>query len=345
VTPSLWRIAKWVAGGGLILGIVWLNRKELLDALSQSFDWSLLGIAGLLWLAGVVLTFFRWFLLVRAQELPFRQVDAVRLGFVSYLFSIVLPGSIGGDLVKAGFLAREQRRRTIAIATIIIDRVIGLYGLILLATLVGLCFWDSIWSIPQLRWMLVFVWGVAGGVMLGVAFVPFLPLGADPIIHRLRRMSHGGMILGEFVRAAQMYRHKASVLAMATALAVIGHFGFVLSFYFCALAVPGNTPSLEAHYLIIPIGMVVQSVPLTPGNIGVSEGVFNELYRLVDPSLEVKGMLVSLAQRLVTWCVAIIGFVFYLPLRRTVRQVIDETPIQPPDGRVPAAHAPVRVRT
>jgi uncharacterized protein (TIRG00374 family) len=343
VRRTLWRTGKWLAGIGLSVGIVWLNWDKLLEAARGDFDWHLLLLAGFVCLAGVVLTFFRWYVLVRAQELPFRQVDALRLGFIGYLFSIVLPGTIGGDLVKAGFVAREQRRRTIAIATIIIDRVIGLFGLFLLAALVGLLYYQEIWGIGQLRWITLFVWAVAGGGVLFLGLLAVLPLRAEPLIRRFQGRSRFGRVLAELVRALQMYKHKAGVLVMATALALVGHMAFVLSFYFSALAVvPGDTPSLQAHYLIIPVGMVVQAVPLTPGNIGVSEGAFNELYRLVDPNLQVKGMLVSLSQRLVTWAVALIGLGFYLPLRRTVRLVMAETQLPPAaDGPAAVPTAPV----
>src|SRR5262249_62009496 len=83
------------------------------------------------------LTFARWFVLVRALELPFRLRDAVRLGLAGFFFNIFLAGEIGGDVVKAAFLAREQSRRTAAVATVLVDRVGGLAGLFWPAALVG----------------------------------------------------------------------------------------------------------------------------------------------------------------------------------------------------------------
>ncbi len=56
----------------------------------------------------VSLTFVRWYLLVRALGLHFRLLDAFRLGFLGYLFNFVSVGSVGGDLFKAIFIAREQ---------------------------------------------------------------------------------------------------------------------------------------------------------------------------------------------------------------------------------------------
>ena len=44
---------------------------------------------------------------------------------------------MGGDLFKAIFIAREQPgRRTEAVATVLVDRVIGMYALVLLTSAV-----------------------------------------------------------------------------------------------------------------------------------------------------------------------------------------------------------------
>ena len=83
----------------------------------------------------------RWFLLVRAQNLPFTLTNAMRLGMVGNYFNTLLPGAVGGDVIKAVFLAREQSRRAVAIATIILDRIIGLCGLVWVVAVLGSLFW------------------------------------------------------------------------------------------------------------------------------------------------------------------------------------------------------------
>jgi uncharacterized protein (TIRG00374 family) len=333
VKRRYWQLAKWTAGLGLIGLIVWLNWYDFLEAANLFRDrknlWNLvvnLVIAAAICLPCVVLTFYRWYWLVRAQELPFRRTDAVRLGFISYFFSMVLPGAIAGDVVKAGFVAREQHRRTVAIATIFVDRIVGLFGLVVLTSIMGLIYWEQVRETPQLRLLLFFVWAVTGAGFVAVFLMSFFR--ATPLIHRLTQGSRPSRIVAEVLRALQMYKHKSRDLAVALAMAVVGHVGFVLTFYFCARAVPEETPPLHMHYLIIPVGMVIQSIPLTPGNFGPTEWAFNTLYRMVDPSLGLKGMFVSLANRLVTWFVALIGLGFYLRLRGTVRQVLSESKLE-----------------
>ena len=75
------------------------------------------------------------------QDLPFTLGNAFRLGLLGFFFSTFLPGSVGGDLVKAAGIAREQSRRTVAVATVIMDRIMGLWGLCWLVALLGGGFW------------------------------------------------------------------------------------------------------------------------------------------------------------------------------------------------------------
>ncbi len=92
-------------------------------------------------LTALLLTFVRWYILVRAVDLPFRLTDAIRLGFIGFFFNTLMPGAVGGDAIKAWFLAREQKRRTTAVATVIMDRAIALWALIWFVALLGSVFW------------------------------------------------------------------------------------------------------------------------------------------------------------------------------------------------------------
>ena len=87
-------------------------------------------IAFLIFTAAMVLTLLRWYVLVRALDLPFRMRDALRLGMVGFFFNTFMPGSVGGDIIKAAALAVGQSRRTVAVATVIMDRVIALWALV-----------------------------------------------------------------------------------------------------------------------------------------------------------------------------------------------------------------------
>ena len=55
--------------------------------------------------------------------------DAVRLGFIGNIFNLVIPGAVGGDVIKAAFLCRMQPdKKPQAVASMVLDRILGLLG-------------------------------------------------------------------------------------------------------------------------------------------------------------------------------------------------------------------------
>ena len=53
------------------------------------------------------------------------------------VFNLVIPGGVGGDLIKASYLVRMRIRRTQAVASMVIDRILGLLALFILAAIAG----------------------------------------------------------------------------------------------------------------------------------------------------------------------------------------------------------------
>ena len=115
-------LLKYTIGLGLLAWVIANNWQSsdagpgLREALARPIRFLSFAVAGLFIGLSALVTFVRWYLLVRAQELPFTLVGALRLGAVGYFFNTFLPGSVGGDLVKALGLARAQSRRTVAVA-------------------------------------------------------------------------------------------------------------------------------------------------------------------------------------------------------------------------------------
>ena len=89
--------------------------------------------------AAGLITFVRWWYLVRALEIPCRFIDGIRISFWGYLLNFAPLGIVSGDLVKALMLDHEHpQHRAKAVASVLVDRVIGLYILFLFVTVVSL---------------------------------------------------------------------------------------------------------------------------------------------------------------------------------------------------------------
>jgi uncharacterized membrane protein YbhN (UPF0104 family) len=312
--------ANWAPASGKGLGYVW--QRHVVEG--QPVATGYLAAAFALYSAALTLTLIRWYVLVRAQDLPFRLPDALRLGLVGFFFNTFLPGSVGGDIIKAAALAREQSRRTVAVATVIMDRVLALWGLFWFVALLGGAFWALGRLEGPAAEVSKFVVGSAAAVVAASSLV-WLLLGllpdrrAERFAGRLARLPKVGGSAAEFWRAVWMYRCRQKSVALAFVISWVGFVGFVCAFYCCALALwdgdPANPlPSLTQHFLLVPIGLIIMAVPLFPGGAGIGELGFGLLYEWFGYAAA-NGILGTLVQRVISWVLGLAGYAVYARMR------------------------------
>src|SRR5262249_53166130 len=125
----------------------------------------------------------------------------------------------------------------------------------------------------------------------------------------LGRIPKVGHSLAEFWRAVWMYRLQGRSVLCAIFLSVVGHVGFVLTFYFSALTLSpaDKIPSVQAHFLVVPVGMAIQAGFPSPGGVGGGEYGFGKLYDLLGFAFAA-GVLGSLIQRVITWVLGLAGY-------------------------------------
>ncbi len=84
------------------------GRQAFVNMLAQQKAWGLLAAGFATLLAAILITVVRWWYLVRAVGIDFSLPDALRIGFLGYLFNLAPMGIVGGDLLKAWLLAKEK---------------------------------------------------------------------------------------------------------------------------------------------------------------------------------------------------------------------------------------------
>lgn len=338
MAPRVRKLLIGVLKYGISLSILtWLFWRAAQDEnfaklLQQQKRWDLLLAALVVGLSAVSLTFVRWYLLVRALGIEFSIRDAFRLGFVGYLFNFVTLGVVGGDAVKAAFIAHEQpKRRTEAVATVVIDRLLGLYALFLLASAAFLTVdldavqvrdpqeLQAIKLVCRVSFTLTIV-GAAGMVLLMLPGFTSLW-----IWDTLTGLPKVGGVLERIIGAVRMYRKRLGLMVLVLVMSLATHSLFTFSVFLIALGLPGNEPPLGTHFVIVPIANLAGAIPL-PGGMGAMEAALDALYHAVSPVsvAERQGFVIALGFRIITLLIALIGVVYYLGNRREVKQLLKE---------------------
>ena len=278
----------------------------------QPKRWELMGLALATAFLAIIVSILRWRRLVLAFEIPFTATEALRLGFLGYLLNFISFGSVGGDLFKAILVAKDKpQRRPEAVASVLLDRAIGLLGLILLASISLIAFSGS--SLPA---PLVVIRDWATGVALVSIVALLTAIYAGTWFDRLIDWGSGIPILGEtlarMARALRLLRHQHMTLLSLIVTAVGVHALLAFSIYLISCGAYTEHPSLADHLKVVPPALAAGALPLAPGGLGYQEAALAKLFETL-PNMPVgySGMLVATIYRLVTIVIAGFGLPFY----------------------------------
>jgi uncharacterized membrane protein YbhN (UPF0104 family) len=185
-----------------------MGSVALVTVLAWRLDWHQVGLAFAkldlrLWLAALgvhflaqVISSARWRMLARVLGLAGGQLRFLGYYFIGMFFNLVLPTSVGGDVVRAWYLARQGGEaavgpRTAAVLSVLADRANGLAVLIVVSC-VGLAFYRR----PLPLWVTATVAGLGAAAALGMVLLPVLPRVQQRLPpHRGLRRAVGGAVL------------------------------------------------------------------------------------------------------------------------------------------------------
>ena len=311
---------------GIFVFLFW--QAALNDAFKELFTlenkhWEFLLLAFLCQLVAISITFVRWKWLVTALDVPFTYRDGFRLGFLGLMLNLAPMGIVGGDGIKAYMLARKNPdHRARSIASVVVDRIIGLIGLFFVATFLvwwtGFAFRSE--TLAKGASQLVFWLTGISVVGVGVIMLPIFSKGHFENL--IDRIPFCGVALGKLTRALLLYRdHKICLLA-STFVSLFVHLANGLSLYCVAKGLLSTVPTILEHLVVSPIANLTAMIPLAAGPYEI---VLNELYPLLSggpkPGI---GLFVALGFRFISILAAAVGILYYLASRDELRHVVKE---------------------
>jgi len=317
---------KWVVAISLLALLYYLNHEtfEKFAQQEKPVDWSNALGALALCFAAILLTFYRWFLLLWALEMDVSLKDAMRLGFLGFASNFISLGAVGGDVVKAVVIARHQdTRRMLAVATVLLDRILGLLALFIVGASVAF-FQSSATNHAVFRTTSVLFWtgSIVGLIVFGAVLHPAIP--KSRLVEWMRTWPYVGKLILEFLNGVQLYQKRRKVLVFIVLISVIGHFLMLSSFYFCGIAVNSvkEIPDYFAHLLFMPAAEIAAMIPIAPGGVGTLEASIAYFYALAG-SQEGAGTLMGFTYRAITLLIAGVGIVFYFSDRKKIVEAMD----------------------
>jgi len=300
-------------------GIRWSALREVFAV------WPLTLAALGLMLMGLVLTSWRLCVLFRPRGLGLSLAASTRLTLIGMFFNTSLPGAGGGDLVRMYYGARGHEGRRAEIVTVmVLDRVAGMFALILWPLLVA----PAVFSLWRGNPALTALLGAGAAMAVGMAVVfvvawspMFAPDGRlDGWVRRLP----AGALLAQVMETIAGYRTHRRAVVQAVGISLLSH-TLAMSAALLLARITNPDGFSWAMSILIPMGFMANTIPLTPGGLGVGEAAFDSLFRLAGLH---GGAEVLLGWRLLILAVGLVGLGAYLHGRRD----FVEAPTRPGDS-------------
>lgn len=251
-------LGKVLRVGISVLLLSWIAWNTDWEAMGRSFAYLKVGW----WLASVgllvvtqIVSAWRWQYF--ARELRFERPVWQLAGFyfIGMYFGLVLPTSVGGDVVRAWYLDGGSGRKLAAFGAVFLDRLNGVLVLIAIA-----CVATFFCPLALPDWIPWTVGGIALAAFLGLALLPLLARWKGPGSDRIQQV----------YRTVQLLR-SPRVLWITTLLSVFVQAANVIIVWLIGMALDVSVPA-SFWWVLVPLMSLLMLVPVSVNGMGVREG-------------------------------------------------------------------------
>ena len=279
-----------------------VNFSEIVEIIARA-DVSKLLLGVGCWLALCLLGAVRWYWLANAAAVSISFTRSLKLVFIGFFFNNVMFGSTGGDVMRAYLVTKDmQENRWRAVLSVIVDRVIGLFALLTIASFVLLSFSstspEQFASIPGLYAMRRFVVGFV--VIFVCCVLLYMSARARRFLHIKSLMSKlpGQGLIAKIHDALSLYRTRYLTTIKAFLISVPLQLAGISAFYFIATAI-GSSLVLRDQAIIFPLVQTASAVPIAPAGWGIGEQLYGWFFERFGDTLAI-GVAASVLFRLIT---------------------------------------------
>jgi len=336
--------------------LAWLLGKGKLDpdrighAFREGSLW--LAAAFLAYNACILITAMRWRMLLLSQDIHATARECIMMAYIGCFFSCFLPGGTGGDLVKAYYVARDSHRKAEAVTTVFLDRVLGLYCMVGLAATAILFRAGTLWHyagqpvLAGLTTTQLLVVGVLGGfTAVTLGFVAFLSSHCRRLVYWLldKLPAKPSATFKRIYEAVYLYRSRPGVLAKFVAYSLTNHVLVSVAMFLIGYAIAdpvahgGGLRPLN-YLFLIPLGLVLNGLPIAPAGVGVFEWALGFLFGTVLLAGEANvGATLAALGHIIIILTNQVGLIFYIKGKRRVAEAIHEAEGEAAEDAAPDA--------
>ncbi|WP_413290383.1 lysylphosphatidylglycerol synthase transmembrane domain-containing protein [Bdellovibrio sp. HCB337] len=316
---------KVVLALGLIIWLVQsgkLNFKALANLLQPQY----LAAGFCLIFANMYLTSERWRMLLQTQDHHQNSWQTFKLTMIGIFFNFAVPGGVGGDLVKAFYFTKDHpESKMIAATSVLMDRVLGLYAMILMALFAMLLDWNHVQDHPTLRllWTAILILFVVATMGLGMIFSQKLYDRGS--FKRLLLKLPGNSKTTRIYESLHMYGRNYKYLIASVIISLLAQ-TFSILFMILAGTASGLGAEMkwQTYFLVAPLGFMATAVPISPAGVGVGQAAFYFLFNIYTGHPTDLGPTTITALQVAQFLSGLLGAYFYMQRKERVPEKVSQ---------------------
>ena len=254
-----------------------LNFAALRNLLSPGIAASAFALIG----ANLFLASERWRMLLGSQGLRPKVLPAFKLSLIGIFFNFAMPGGVGGDVIKAYYFTRDNPgSKVVAVTSVLMDRVLGLFSMILMALLVMVYDLEHITHEPTLKTLFLFILGLFISFALGLAVVFSKKLYDNGLIKKIIHKLPLSQKFMKLYESMHLYGNHGPRILGVILISLLAQTFTIIFLYVVGTAAGFPDVPVKTYFLVAPLGFMATAIPISPAGVGVGQAAFYFLFNL-----------------------------------------------------------------
>jgi uncharacterized protein (TIRG00374 family) len=242
---------------------------------------------------------FKWQLFISYLSSKVKLSKLFALYLSGYFVNLLFPSYIGGDALRSYYVGKKVGQHQ-ALSATMLERYTGLLAMATLGLIAAL-YEDQILTIG----IRLTVMGFGLAVIVATFCATFFRINPDSF--RNRWLKKIALKLDELHEIILKTSKSPSLWLKAMAISFFYHFLTVANTYVAARAVGWEEPPVLQLFVVLPIILVLGSLPITPSGLGIQEGAFLHFLQILGASSP-QALGVGILLRAKTYFLALLGW-------------------------------------
>ncbi len=249
----------------------------------------------------------RWQLVLKLYNFNVSIWKAFRIYNIAFFFNNFLPSTVGMDFIRGAYIVSDERRIADVISSIIIERWIGLLGIIVYISLTPLIFFK--YGVTK-YFLYVSIIGILSSIIFLTVIISDKIFNFFIFLFSKIKILKIGEKINSLMYSLRIIKHRKRDLVYNLLLSIMIQVVFVITNHLIVIS-QGLSVKLIDEIIYVPFISIISMIPITINGLGLREWAYINFFRLTTKEEIVS---LSLTFFLVSVLYSIVGgflFIFY----------------------------------